>query len=158
MESLIAFKRAGADGALTHFAARAAGKLRKACCSNPTVGARSRPARKVRIRPFTSLRDRPDERAGSARKRSSAEGVGCAVRTKSNLRWRKGLLRRLGPFYVAKSNPPRNGGGCDVARDSDPERQKKLKLPGWAFNWATLTPERVIESFLSSAITAPAEE
>ena len=30
MESLIAFKRAGADGVLTYFAARAAEKLRKA--------------------------------------------------------------------------------------------------------------------------------
>jgi adenylate cyclase len=29
-------------------------------------------------RPFAALQDRPDERVGSARKRSSAEGVGCA--------------------------------------------------------------------------------
>ncbi len=30
-------------------------------------------------RPFASLQDRHSERAGSARKRSSAEGVGCAI-------------------------------------------------------------------------------
>ena len=38
----------------------------------------SRQLRLAHNRPFAALQDRPCERAGSARKRSSAEGVGCA--------------------------------------------------------------------------------
>ncbi len=34
--------------------------------------------RNASVRPFAALQDRPYERAGSARKRSSAEGAGCA--------------------------------------------------------------------------------
>src|SRR5208337_4211277 len=55
-----------------------------------TLGARLGRPPDGRNRPFAVLRDRPYERAGSARKRSSAEGVGCARtdRSRSKLRTR----------------------------------------------------------------------
>ena len=43
-----------------------------------------RDVREGRIRPFVALQGRPYERAESARKRSSAEGVGCAKTGRSN--------------------------------------------------------------------------